>query len=175
MSTLTITSDSVNKLFGLRQKIENNLGISLAYRSGMILGSTTFYKQDTLWFTILNNGDVNFDGRVTGSIKNKCAPQDGRTVIATITSSQECAKAVLVTGEKRDEILFLKEGNRIATVRGSHHTIQIDFENSDDLWILLVLGWCSLQFVFMKAWDRITYFEPALDLPRVQDKTTERL
>jgi hypothetical protein len=172
MSALTITSESAGKLFGRRQEIDNDMGITLSYRTGMILGTTCFYKQNLCWLSISNKGELSVDGRLAGIIKNKCAPAGGNTVIATITSANECSMAIVSNKEAKneEEILFLKEGKQIAAAKGTHNSLLINFDNHDDLWIVLVLGWCSLHYVFLRVWDRITYFEPEPDKPIEEGK-----
>lgn len=171
MGTLTITFESVNKLFGLKQKIENDMGISLSYHTGMILGKTRFYKQGACWLIISDKGELSLDGRFAGIIKNKCAPEEGTAVIATITSAKECSRAVAGNKESKDaEIFFIKEGKRIATAKGTHNSLRIDFDYHDDLWIVLVLGWCALDYVFMRAWDKTAYFDPEPEKPKEEGK-----
>jgi hypothetical protein len=159
MSTLTITSESFNKLFGLRQKIENDRGISLSYHTGMILGKTSFYKEHVRWLTVSDKGELIVEKRLVGILKNKCSPEAGNAVVATITSAKECCKAIVVKHDGAGtEMHFLKAGRRIATAtsKGTHDGLRVTFDTIDDLWIVLVLGWCGHQYVFMKAWEKTT-------------------
>jgi hypothetical protein len=168
MSTVTISRESAFKLFGHRQEIDNDLGISLSYRTGMFLGSTCFYKQNLCWLSISNKGQLSIDGKLAGIVKNKCAPSEGNVVIATITSANTCFMAIAASKkDKEDEVFFLKEGKQIAVAIGTHNRLQINFDNHEDLWIVLVLGWCALHYVFLRVWDSISYFEPEPDMPKI--------
>lgn len=166
MSTLTITSESFNKLFGIKHKIENDLGTTLSYHTGMVFGTTRFYKEGIRWLTVSNVGELSIDNRIAGLIKNKCAPEDGKAIVATITSAKELCKSVVVENNgDAAEMHFFRAESRIATAKGRHNSVLVTFDDHDDLWIVLVLGWCALDYIFMRAWDKITYFDPEHSQP----------
>jgi hypothetical protein len=172
MSTLTITSESLNKLFGIRHKIENDLGMTLSYHTGMVFGTTRFFKEHVCWLEISNKGELSIDNRIEGLIKNKCAPEDGKAIVATIVSAKDRSRAVVVANNGDEaEMHFFKGEGRIATAKGRHNSVTVDFDHPDDLWIVLVLGWCALDYIFMRAWDKITYFDPDHSQPSPSKKS----